>query len=267
MGNPAPHRARKRFGQHFLHDKNIIDKILRAISPGEGENLLEIGPGQGALTYPLLRQCKKLTAVELDRDLIPQLSRRSVEYGDLDIINTDILDFDISGLPGEKPYRIVGNLPYNISTPLMFHLLKSTGRIIDMHFMVQKEVAQRIVAPVNSDHYGRLSIMMQYQCECQYLFDVAPGCFTPPPKVNSAIIRLIPLTHPQFEVGDSELFATLVKTAFGQRRKSISNSLKTMVSAEVFHRCGIDKQLRAENLQGQDYARLSRTLLEVESNG
>ncbi len=267
MGNLAPHRARKRFGQHFLHDKNIIDKILRAISPREGENLLEIGPGQGALTFPLLRQCRKLTAVELDRDLIPQLSRRSAEYGDLNIINNDILNFDISRLPSDKPYRIVGNLPYNISTPLMFHLLKSTGKILDMHFMVQKEVAQRIVAPVNSDHYGRLSIMMQYQCECQYLFDVAPGCFTPPPKVNSAIIRLIPHTHPHFEVGDSALFAKLVQTAFGQRRKSISNSLKTMVAAEVFQRCGIDTKLRAENLQGRDYARLSRALLEFESNG
>ena len=267
MGNPAPHRARKRFGQHFLHDKNIIDKILRAVAPGEGENLLEIGPGQGALTYPLLKQCKKLTAVELDRDLIPQLRRRSAEFGDLTIINTDILDFDIDSLPADKPYRIVGNLPYNISTPLMFHLLKSTNRILDMHFMVQKEVAQRIVAPVSSSHYGRLSIMMQYQCECQYLFDVAPGCFTPPPKVNSAIIRMVPLTHPHFEVGDCELFAKIVRTAFNQRRKSISNSLKTMVSTEVFHRCGIDTKLRAENLHGQDYACLSRTLLEVESNG
>lgn len=267
MGNPAPHKARKRFGQHFLHDKNVIDKILRAIGPAEGENLLEIGPGQGALTYPLLQQCRKLTAVELDRDLIPQLSRKSAEYGELEIINTDILDFDISSLPSDEPYRIVGNLPYNISTPLMFHLLKSTGRIMDMHFMVQKEVAQRIVAPVSSDHYGRLSIMMQYQCECQYLFDVAPGSFTPPPKVNSAIIRLKPLTRPHFEVGDRELFAKLVKTAFGQRRKSISNSLKSMVSAEIFDRCGIDKKLRAENLKGQDYARLSRALQEVESNG
>ena len=264
MGNPAPHKARKRFGQHFLHDKNIIDKILRAIRPDEGENLLEIGPGQGALTYPLLRQCKKLTAVELDRDLIPELCRKSAQYGELNIINADILDFDIDSLSAEEPFRIVGNLPYNISTPLMFHLLKSTDRILDMHFMVQKEVAQRIVSPVGGKHYGRLSIMMQYQCECQYLFDVAPGCFRPPPKVDSAIIRLIPRTQAEFEIGDSLLFAKIVQTAFGQRRKSISNSLKSMISAEIFEHCEIDKRLRAENLSGQNYARLSCALLEAE---
>ena len=267
MGKPPPHRARKRFGQHFLHDKNTIDKILRAISPNEGENLLEIGPGQGALTFPLLKQCKKLTAVELDRDLIPVLNNRAEKYGDLEIINADILNFKLDSLPGDQPYRIVGNLPYNISTPLMFHLLKSIHRIQDMHFMVQKEVAQRIVADAGNDHYGRLSIMMQYQCACQYLFDVAPECFTPPPKVNSAIIRLIPHTHAEFEVGDIDLFAKIVRTAFGQRRKSISNSLKTMVTAEMFARCDVDRRLRAENLHGRDYAKLTRALLEENING
>ncbi len=267
MGNPPPHRARKRFGQHFLHDKNIIDKILRAIGANEGDNLLEIGPGQGALTIPLLKQCKKLTAVELDRDLIPELSRISSKYGELNIINTDILTFEINSLPVIKPFRIVGNLPYNISTPLMFHLLESTDSILDMHFMVQKEVAQRIVSTVGSNHYGRLSVMMQYQCDCQYLFDVAPGCFKPPPKVNSAVIRLIPHDQPEFKVGSSKLFAKIVQTAFGQRRKTISNSLKSMISPEIFDRCDIDTRLRAENLRGQDYAQLSCALLETESHG
>ncbi len=267
MGNPPPHRARKRFGQHFLHDRNIIDKILRAIGFNEGDSFLEIGPGRGALTFPLLRQCKRLTAVELDRDLIPVLNSQASKYGELEIINADILNFELDTLPGDQPFRIVGNLPYNISTPLMFHLLKSIHRIQDMHFMVQKEVAQRIVACVGDGHYGRLSIMMQYQCDCQYLFDVAPGCFTPPPKVDSAIIRLLPLPQPRFEVGNKQLFAKIVQTAFGQRRKTISNSLKTIVPSEVFNRCDIDRRLRAENLDGQDFAKLTQALLEKNIDG
>lgn len=267
MGNPPPHKARKRFGQHFLHDKNIIAKILRAINVVEGDSFLEIGPGQGALTFPLLQQCKKLTAVELDRDLIPILSNQADKHGDLEIINADILKFELDSLSGDQPYRIVGNLPYNISTPLMFHLLKSINRIKDMHFMVQKEVAQRIVAGVGDDHYGRLSIMMQYQCSSQYLIDVPPGCFTPPPKVESAIIRLLPRPEPEFNVGDIALFSSIVQTAFGQRRKTISNSLKTIISADVFEYCNIDKRLRAENLHGHDFAKLTRALLEERANG
>lgn len=261
------HRARKRFGQHFLHDKNIIAKLLRAINVVEGDSFLEIGPGQGALTFPLLKQCKKLIAIELDRDLIPILNKQASQYGELTVINADILNFKPNDLPGVQPYRIVGNLPYNISTPLMFHLLKSINRIKDMHFMVQKEVAQRIVAGVGDDHYGRLSIMMQYQCSSQYLFDVPPGCFTPPPRVDSAIIRLLPRPEPEFDVGDISLFSSIVRTAFGQRRKTISNSLKTIISADIFEYCNIDKRLRAENLQGQDFAKLTRALLEESTNG
>lgn len=267
MGNPAPHRARKRFGQHFLHDKNIIDKILRAVNVSQGDEFLEIGPGQGALTFPLLQQCGKLTAVELDRDLIPILEKKAGQYGKLHVINEDILQFELMR-PAHAPcWRIVGNLPYNISTPLMFHLLESIHLIQDMHFMVQKEVAKRIVAEAGEDHYGRLSIMMQYQCRCEYLFDVSPGCFTPPPKVDSAMIRLIPRCQPEFEVGDRDLFAKIVQTAFGQRRKTISNSLKSLISRDIFEDCGINTQLRAENLRGQDYARLSCALLETQSNG
>ncbi len=266
MGNPAPHRARKRFGQHFLHDKNIIAKILRAIDITEGENFLEIGPGQGALTFPLLQLCKKLTAVELDRDLIPVLNGQADKYGELEIINADILNFELDALPGDQPYRIVGNLPYNISTPLMFHLLKSIHRIQDMHFMVQKEVAQRIVAAVGDKHYGRLSVMIQYHCNCQYLFDVAPGSFTPPPRVESAIIRLLPRAKADFEIGDADLFSRIVLTAFGQRRKTISNSLKSIVSGDVFENTGIDKKLRAENLSGHDFARLTRAVLDRGAN-
>lgn len=260
------HQARKRFGQHFLHDRNIIARIVSAIAPAENDNLLEIGPGQGALTFPLLEQCKRLLAVELDRDLIPILQRGATQYGQLDVINSDILEFDLNALAGNKVYRIAGNLPYNISTPLMFHLMASISRIRDMHFMVQKEVALRIVANVGDRNYGRLSIMIQYYCHCEYLFDVPPQCFTPPPKVDSAIIRLIPHQNPTIQVDDFELFSTIVKTAFGQRRKTISNSLKKMIDPACFEIAQIDRSLRAENLTGEDFARLTNAKLGQSSN-
>jgi 16S rRNA (adenine1518-N6/adenine1519-N6)-dimethyltransferase len=262
------HQARKRFGQHFLHDQNIIARMVSAIAPAESDNLLEIGPGQGALTFPLLAQCKKLIAVELDRDLIPILQRGAAKHGDLDIINCDILEFDLNTLADtdDKQYRIVGNLPYNISTPLMFHLMASISHIRDMYFMVQKEVAQRIVANVGDRNYGRLSIMMQYYCQCEYLIDVPPQSFTPPPKVDSAIIRLIPHPQPVIEVNDFGLFSLIVKTAFGQRRKTISNSLKKMIDPSCFEAAQIDRSLRAECLTGEDFARLTNAKLNLDSN-
>ncbi len=250
-------RARKRFGQHFLHDRNIIDKIVRAIDPKPDDNLLEIGPGRGALTLPLLNLCNQLTAVELDRDLIPRLQQTTAQYGTLHLINADILNFELAGLARAEDLRIVGNLPYNISTPLMFHLMDSISRIRDMHFMVQKEVAKRIVAGAGTAHYGRLSVMIQYFCRCEYLFDVPPGCFTPPPKVDSAIIRLTPHVNPQISVNDFTRFSEIVQAAFSQRRKTISNSLKSTLSPECFDCCQIDKRLRAENLTLQDFACLA----------
>lgn len=252
------HRARKRFGQHFLHDQNIIDRILRSINPQAGENLVEIGPGQGALTYPLLKACESLIAVELDRDLVPVLNRQSKQYGDLEVINADVLEFELASLGTHKIYRLIGNLPYNISTPLMFHLLESVDLIQDMHFMVQKEVALRIVAGPGDANYGRLSVMLQYQCACQYLFDVPPGSFSPPPKVDSAVIRLTPLAAPEYDIGDHGDFSAIVQAAFGQRRKTISNSLKSVLSREQIIACDIDPILRAENLSIGDFARLSR---------
>ena len=176
-------RARKRFGQHFLHDRSVIERILRAINPLPGERLLEIGPGRGALTYALLPRCDSLLAIELDRDLLPLLRAGAEQYGRLEVINADILEFELSELPAGKPWRLVGNLPYNISTPLMFHLLESAELIADMHFMLQKEVALRLVAGPGDNNYGRLSVMMAYRCNCSYLFDVAPHCFEPPPRV------------------------------------------------------------------------------------
>jgi len=252
------HRARKRFGQHFLHDQNIIESLLRVIDPRPGENLLEIGPGQGALTFPLLQRCQSLIAVELDRDLIPMLTAASAQYGSLEVINADVLEFELSGISCDKPFRLVGNLPYNISTPLMFHLLESAHLIQDMHFMVQKEVALRIVARPGDSNYGRLSVMLQYCCDCQYLFEVAPGSFKPPPKVDSAVIRLLPFAEPEHDIGDYGVFSKIVQSAFGQRRKTISNSLKSVVDRETILHCGIDPGLRAENLNIADFAKLSR---------
>ena len=254
------HRARKRFGQHFLHDRNVIDHILRSLNPQPGENLIEIGPGQGALTYPLLQRCKELIAIELDRDLIPVLRRESARYGDLEVINADILEFDLASLDSAKKYRLIGNLPYNISTPLMFHLLETVRLIEDMHFMVQKEVALRIVASPGDTNYGRLSVMLQCRCQCQYLFDVAPGSFTPPPRVDSAVIRMTPLAAPEHDFGDEKMFAAIVQTAFSQRRKTISNSLKPLLSRETIIACDIDPGLRAENLGIGDFAKLSRAI-------
>jgi 16S rRNA (adenine1518-N6/adenine1519-N6)-dimethyltransferase len=260
MGNPPIHRARKRFGQHFLHDQNIIRKLVNAINPQAGQNILEIGPGQGALTFPLLQRCKKMTAIELDRDLIAILQKNARPYGELLLINQDILQFDLFSLTGEQAFRVVGNLPYNISTPLMFHLLKQSDRIQDMHFMVQKEVAERIIAEPNTKHYGRLSVMMQFHCQCDFLFKVAPGSFTPPPKVDSAIIRLIPHAKAPVQIDDISMLELVVKTAFNQRRKTISNSLKKLIDKATLTSLNINPAVRAENLTLSEYAQITQTM-------
>ncbi len=260
MGNPATHRARKRFGQHFLHDRNVIERILRVIDPQPEDRLLEIGPGRGALTWPLLERCDRLTVIELDRDLAPMLEREAGGRGELEVINADILTFDLSAIADGRKFRLVGNLPYNISTPLMFRLLGFAELITDMHFMVQKEVAQRIVAAAGEDHYGRLSVMLQASCDCDRLFDVAPGCFRPPPKVQSSVIRLRPLDPPRADLGDAANFSAVVQAAFGQRRKTVANSLKSLIDRDTIIDCGIDPGLRAENLGIAEFAKLSNTL-------
>ena len=257
MGDPAPHKARKRFGQHFLSDRNMVDRIVRAIDPSKPGPIVEIGPGQGALTLPLLKQCQSLIAVELDRDLIPILQQAAADVGELTLVNQDILTFDLNQLPGEGSYRLVGNLPYNISTPLMFHLLETADRIQDMHFMVQKEVAERIVADAGSRQYGRLGVMMQYHCECSYLFGVPPQCFSPPPKVESAIIRLLPRATAPYPIGNYENFAKVVQAAFQQRRKTIANGLKSLLDRQSIIAAGIDPGARAEQLSGEEFGRLS----------
>ncbi len=242
--------------------------MLNAINPKPGQSMIEIGPGQGALTYPLLERCKELTAIELDRDLIPILKEKSKPFGHLHLINSDILQVNLSSLPLAPPLRVVGNLPYNISTPLMFHLLKTSSHIDDMHFMVQKEVALRITAnpnqTPNTKHYGRLSVMIQYYCECEYLFDVPPGCFTPPPKVESAIIRLKPYSVLPIEVNDIELLGAIVKMAFNQRRKTISNSLKKVIDSNALKALKIDPKLRPENLHLSDFAIITNHISDLE---
>ena len=263
MGNPPVHRARKRFGQHFLHDQSIIQNLIRAIHPEPGQSIVEIGPGQGALTYPLLQKCGELTAIELDRDLIPVLRQQSQSLGTLHLINRDVLNIELSSLPLKPPLRLVGNLPYNISTPLMFHLLAESALIQDMHFMLQKEVAERIIASPNSKLYGRLSVMMQYYCRSESLFDVDPRCFSPPPKVVSAIIRLIPHTTPTVAIDNKQLLDIVVQTAFNQRRKTISNSLKKLVSRDTIQAIGLDPNARAENLSLADFALLSQSIDEI----
>ncbi len=249
--------TRKRFGQHFLEDAEVIERLLRAIDPRPGERLVEIGPGRGALTYPLLERSGRLAAIELDRDLLPLLRAGASTRGELELFNADVLEFDFATLGG-APLRIVGNLPYNISTPLLFHLLDSLSLIEDLHFMLQKEVALRLVAAPGGGDYGRLSVMLQQRCECHYLFEVAPRSFRPPPKVDSAVVRLVPLPAPRFDAGDPARFARVVQTAFGQRRKTIGNSLKTLLDRDRIAACGIDPGLRAENLSVADFARLAR---------
>ncbi len=249
--------ARKRFGQHFLEDAEVVERLLRAIDPRPADRLVEIGPGHGALTYPLLERVGRLAAIELDRDLLPLLRAGASVRGELELFNADVLEFDFDAL-GTMPLRIVGNLPYNISTPLLFRLLESLPRIEDMHFMLQKEVAERLVAAPGSGSYGRLSVMLQQRCDCHYLFEVAPRSFRPPPKVDSAVVRLQPLPQPRFDPGDAEQFARVVQAAFGQRRKTIGNSLKPLLGRERIAACGIDPGLRAENLSVADFARLSR---------
>lgn len=253
------HIARKRFGQHFLCDQNIIQRIVSTINPRENEVVVEIGPGQGAITLPLLQSTKQLHVIELDRDLIPILKKRCAGFGDLYIHQADVLHFDFKSLGFEK-IKVVGNLPYNISTPLIFYLLEQAHLISDMIFMLQKEVVDRLCAHVGSKNYGRLSIMVQYHCEVTSLFDVPPDAFDPPPQVNSSVVKLVPYPQIPFVAHDFTHFSTLVKTAFNQRRKTLRNALKNLVENDAWQAAGIDSVLRPEQLSVQQYVHLSNTI-------
>jgi 16S rRNA (adenine1518-N6/adenine1519-N6)-dimethyltransferase len=242
------HIHKKRFGQHFLHDQGILRCIVQAIAPQAGDRVVEIGPGDGALTLPLLRALGRMTVVELDRDLIPRLRAAAEGIGELDIINADVLGVDFGALADGKPLRVVGNLPYNISSPILFHCIDHLDAIGDMHFMLQKEVVERMAAAPGSKVYGRLSVMLQLACRVEPLLAVPPGAFRPPPKVDSAVVRLTPLARSERPMVDGATIARVVKAAFGQRRKTLSNALANVATVEQITAAGIDSRARAEQL-------------------
>jgi 16S rRNA (adenine1518-N6/adenine1519-N6)-dimethyltransferase len=256
------HKARKRFGQNFLHDSHVIDKIIACIAPKPDQHLIEIGPGRGAITEPLLAATEGvLDVIELDRDLIPILRTQFFNAKALTIHEADAMQFDFASLyTDDRPLRLVGNLPYNISTPLMFHLLSYAPIISDMHFMLQKEVVERLCAAPGEKAYGRLGIMMQYQCQTRYLFTVAPGSFDPAPKVDSAIVRLIPRKEIKHKAKNFETFEQVVKAAFAQRRKTLRNNLKGMVTEEQLVSIDVDPGARAETLSIKTFVDIANVI-------
>jgi 16S rRNA (adenine1518-N6/adenine1519-N6)-dimethyltransferase len=255
-------KARKRFGQNFLNDQSIIDDIVAAISPRMGQHMVEIGPGRAAITLPLLQNCDQLDVIELDRDLVPMLRTQLVSYKHLTIHEADALTFDYRNLVNQsEKLRVIGNLPYNITTPLLFHLLEQADCIEDMCFMLQREVVERICAQPGGKQYGRLSIMVQHQCQAELLFIVPPEAFEPIPKVESAIIYLRPLTE---RVGGNvcmEALGKIVTAAFSQRRKTIANTLKKLVSQDILLSVGISLEQRPETISVEQYVALTRAWL------
>lgn len=247
---------KKRFGQHFLRDTRIINRIISIIQPKPSQHLIEIGPGLGALTTQLLPLVRKMHAIEIDRDIIPKLQVMTQPLGELIIHNQDVLSFDFSTLKLDH-LRIVGNLPYNISTPLLFHLFKYRSLIQDMHFMLQQEVAKRITAKVGEPDYGRLSILSQYYCERKLLFTVPPEAFFPKPKVHSAFIQLIPHKKPPLVANNVETLSTIVKYAFMKRRKTLRNALKGIVSIEKLEALSIDLNARPQDISLEDYIKIA----------
>lgn len=268
VSNKPGHQARKRFGQNFLHDPGVIERIVRAINPKPDDAIVEIGPGLGAITEEILALNPRLQVVELDRDLIPVLRTKFFNYPEFHIHEADALKFDFSQLvKGGNRLRIVGNLPYNISTPLIFHLLAQAGVVKDMHFMLQKEVVQRLAAVPGDNNYGRLGIMAQYFCKVQPLFEVGPGAFRPAPKVDSAIVRLVPhetLPHPAKDLG---ILQAVVRSAFNARRKTLRKALGGMISVEQLQSLGIDDGLRPENLSLADYVLIADLLADDKADG
>jgi 16S rRNA (adenine1518-N6/adenine1519-N6)-dimethyltransferase len=253
-------QPRKRFGQNFLHDQNVIARILGAIRPRPGDNLVEIGPGQGAISQGLLQGAGRLVAVELDRDLIQGLQEKLQGLGELELHNADALRFDFRPLAARGPLRLIGNLPYNISTPLLFHLLTLGPLAQDMHLMLQKEVVERMAASPGGKDYGRLSVMLQARAEVLPLFDVAPGAFWPVPKVESSVVRVRPYAQSPYRIGSEADFARLVAAAFSQRRKTLANCLKGVLSAAEIQAQDIDPKARAETLSIADFVRLANRL-------
>ena len=250
--------VRKRFGQHFLHDRGVIRRIIDAVSPADGDRIVEIGPGRGAMTWDLLQRARSLDVIEIDRDLAQSLkddarAAQGLRVHVEDALHTDFMQLRAKG----AALRIVGNLPYNISTPLLFRLLAQRGAIADMHFMLQKEVVDRMTAEPSNKTYGRLTVMLAAVAEVEKLFDVGPGAFQPRPKVWSAIVRLRPSPEPRFDIGADGVLRMLVTAAFSHRRKILSNGLKGFLTPEEIESCGIDSQLRPEALAPAQFGLLA----------
>ena len=257
----SQHIARKRFGQNFLQDGGVISDIIAAIDPREGDCLIEIGPGLAALTEPLLQNIDHMHAVELDRDLVVRLEKR-FPPSKLTIHSMDALNFDFLSIePNAKPRKVVGNLPYNISSPLLFHLVTFAPHIDMQVFMLQKEVIERLVAAPSDKAYGRLSVMLQYRYEMEHLFDVPPHAFIPAPKVTSAIVRMYPKPTALLTATDENHLSKLVAQAFSQRRKMLRNTLNGMVTLAQMEACDIKPTARAEELSVAQFVRLSNYLL------
>lgn len=246
------HVPRKRYGQHFLHDRGVIDKIVAAVGPHRDDAIVEIGPGTGALTGPLLEHATRLEAIEIDRDLAASLA---AAHPRLVLHRGDVLRFDFAQLP--ERLRVVGNLPYNVSTPVLFRLVEVAERLRDAHLMLQKEVVDRMVAAPSTAAYGRLSVMLQYRFEMRRLFDVKPGAFRPPPKVDSAVVRLVPRPAAALAARDREALARVVTAAFTKRRKTLRNALAGVVDEAGWRALGIDHGLRPENLAVADYVAIA----------
>jgi 16S rRNA (adenine1518-N6/adenine1519-N6)-dimethyltransferase len=260
------HQPRKRFGQHFLCDQSIIHQIVYALSPQVSDHLVEIGPGQGAITIPVLKMVKQLDVIELDKDLVPELKARSHDNPFLHIHLADVLSFDFADLKKDhRLLRVFGNLPYNISTPLIFHVLSFASIISDMLFMLQKEVALRLAAVPGSSDYGRLSVMVQYHCQVDLLFDVSKDAFYPPPKVESSIVRLLPYTDLPYHAYDYSSLERVVKEAFTQRRKTLRNSLRNLVTDAMWEQLKIRSDLRAENISVHDFVRIANLCYELKN--
>ncbi len=256
------HSPRKRFGQNFLIDKLLILELIDIINPQANEHLVEIGPGQGALTTALIASKAQVDAIEIDRDLVAQLQQQYEKYSNFKLFATDILKFNLSSLftGNSKPknkLRLIGNLPYNISTPLLFKLFEEINVIHDMYFMLQREVALRLTAHPNTKDYGRMSIMAQYHCQMQVVLDVPPSAFEPAPKVDSCVVHFVPHAKPIVEATDRQVLKTVVTAAFNQRRKTIGNALKNIITAQELTALAIAPGLRAENLTIQQYATIA----------
>lgn len=257
--------AKKHLGQNFLHDRSVIDRIVQAIDPQPGDAVVEIGPGQGALTFPLLKKHGEVTAIEFDRDLHAPLQAAARAHGTLQLIEGDVLGVDFTALAAQRgdahgQIRLAGNLPYNLSSPILFHALDHAAVIRDMHFMLQKEVVERMAAGPGSKVYGRLSVMLQAYCAVTPLFVVPPGAFRPAPKVDSAVVRLVPKPADRIEVANHAAFANVVRAAFGQRRKTLRNALNGVADVAAIEAAGLRVDARAEQVEVAGFVRLANLL-------